>query len=147
MYHELFTMSASTTAAATTTPAITPSEPRMACFLARLRCSSRPSLTTSTTMTETLSCPPATSAALTSWSVQSMGEAVETAMVSMPLSGTIEERPSEQMIMRSPRSMSSEKWSAYMSGSEPSARVMMERDGWTRASSAVISPASTSSST
>ena len=73
--------------------------------------------------------------------------ALEMARSSMRLSGTMDERPSEQMITRSPFSTSSVKWSAYISGSEPSARVMMERDGWTRASSAVISPASTSSST
>ena len=98
-------------------------------------------------MTVTLSCAPSESVAETSASTQSMGVALETAMDSMALSGIIDDRPSEQTMMRSPRSTSSMKWSAYMSGSEPRARVMMEREGWTRASSAVISPASTSSST
>ena len=73
--------------------------------------------------------------------------ALEMATDSRSLSATMLERPSEQITTRSPAVTSSRKWSAYMSGSEPSARVMIERDGCVRASSAVISPASTSSST
>ncbi len=112
------------------------------------RCASTtPSSSTSTTTTVTLSCPPPSSAAATRLSAAACGVALETATASISESSTIEERPSEQMMTRSPVVTSSVKWSAYMSGSDPSARVMMERDGWTRASSAVISPASTSSST
>ena len=59
----------------------------------------------------------------------------------------MEERPSEHSSTRSPLSTSKVKWSAYMSGSEPRARVITERDGCTRASSGVILPESTSSST
>ena len=69
------------------------------------------------------------------------------AMVSTSPSDTMLDKPSEHRIRRSPSSMLRVKWSAYIAGSEPSARVMTERLGCTRASSAVISPASTSSST
>ena len=109
--------------------------------------SARPSSRTSTTTTVTLSWPPAASASLTSVSAACCGVAVETAIPSISESSTMPDRPSEQMITRSPAETLSVKWSAYMSGSEPSARVITERDGCTRASSAVISPASTSSST
>ena len=115
----------------------------------RLRwCSSTtPSSSTSTTTTVTLSCPPAVSAAATRLSAAICGLGDETATASISESSTIEESPSEQMTMRSPDETAMLKWSAYMSGSEPSARVMTEREGCVRASSAVISPASTSSST
>ena len=135
-------------------PASTASVARMARTMKksrRMRCarwvSARPSSRTSTTTTVTLSWPPAASASLTSESAACCGVAVETAMASIRESSTMPDRPSEQMITRSPAEMLSVKWSAYMSGSEPSARVITERDGCTRASSAVISPASTSSST
>ncbi len=106
-----------------------------------------PSFRMSTTMTVTLSAPPAVSAAETRLSAACCGVALETATDSISLSGTMLESPSEQMITRSPLATSMEKWSAYISGSDPRARVMIEREGCTRASSAVICPASTSSST
>ena len=59
----------------------------------------------------------------------------------------IDDRPSEHSSTRSPRATSIVKLSAFMAGSLPSARVMIERLGWMRASSGVISPAATSSST
>ena len=90
--------------------------------------------------------PPA-SAADTRLSAAVWGSTHETAMSSISESSTMEESPSEQMMMRSPASTSIVKWSAYMLGSEPSARVIMERLGCRRASPTVISPASTSSST
>ena len=98
-------------------------------------------------MTVTLSAPPAVSAAETRLSAACCGVALDTATDSISLSEIIDERPSEHRMMRSPVLTSREKWSAYMSGSEPSARVMMEREGCVRASSAVIWPESTSSST
>ena len=106
-----------------------------------------PSSTRSTTTTVTLSEPPAASAASTRLSVQICAVEDWTAMRSISPSEIMDERPSEHRMSRSPSSMLSWKWSAYMSGSDPSARVMTERLGCTRASSAVISPASTSSST
>ena len=73
--------------------------------------------------------------------------AVEQEMASILESSTIEDSPSEHTMILSSATTSSVKWSAYMSGSEPRARVMTEREGCRRASSAVISPASTNSST
>ena len=146
-YHELRTYSAiaPVTRARRTTIASRPPN------IQRLRyvrlASEEPSSRTSTTTTVTLSCPPPASAADTRLSAAVWGSTHETAMSSISESSTMEESPSEQMMMRSPVVTSSVKWSAYMSGSLPSALVMMERDGWTLASSAVISPASTSSST
>ncbi len=127
-------------------------EGRMAAIVTlrrRTRCASRmtPSSTRSTTTTVTLSWPPAASAASTRLSTQICAVEDCVAMFSISLSGIMLERPSEHRIRRSPSSICRVKWSAYMAGSEPSARVMTERLGWTRASSAVISPASTSSST
>ena len=87
------------------------------------------------------------SAAATRLSAACCGVALETASASISLSGIMDESPSEHRMTRSPLLTSSEKWSAYMSGSEPRARVMMEREGCVRASSAVIWPESTSSST
>ena len=98
-------------------------------------------------MTVTLSEPPAVRAEATRLSAACWADAAETATDSMSASEIMDERPSEHTMMRSPFATSSEKWSAYISGSEPRARVMMEREGCTRASSAVIWPESTSSST
>ncbi len=80
-------------------------------------------------------------------SAHAWGEIDETIASSMTSSAIIDDRPSEHSITRSPRTTSIVKWSAFMAGSLPSARVMMERLGWMRASSGVISPAATSSST
>ena len=112
------------------------------------RCSrTMPSSSTSTTITETLSCPPSASASARRLSAAPWGVTLDTATASMCASEIMDESPSEQMMMRSPASTSIVKWSAYMLGSEPSARVIMERLGCRRASPTVISPASTSSST
>ncbi len=115
------------------------------CFLASSR--ARPSSVMSTTTTVTLSPPPAASAASTRLSVQIWAVELCCATRSISPSGIMLDKPSEHRIRRSPSSILREKWSAYMAGSEPSARVITERLGCTRASSAVISPASTSSST
>ena len=146
-YHSLLTKAmkrAATATSVTSTPAVkVPMRWRR-----RLRAASaRPSLRMSITRTVTLSAPPAERAAETSLSAAACGLALETASSSISASSIIDERPSEHRMMRSPLWTSSVKWSAYISGSEPSARVMTERDGCTRASSSVISPASTSSST
>ncbi len=137
----------STTAATARKAASTPTQARTARRRPRRRMSSLPSFLMSTTMTVTLSWPPAMRAADTRASAQTWGLAEVTQMSSISASVTMDERPSEHRITRSPASTPMVKWSAYMSGSEPRARVMTEREGCTRASSAVISPASTSSST
>ena len=109
--------------------------------------SATPSFLTSMTMHVTLSLPPSASAASTRASAQVCGVAHDMSVSSITPSVTIEERPSLHRSTLSPLETSMLKWSACILGSLPKARVMTERLGWMRASSGVICPAATSSST
>ena len=100
---------------------------------------------TSTTITEMLSRPPWRLAAATSSSAAAWDRSTVVTIWWISLSWTSSDSPSEQTTKRSPRTIGSVQASTRTDGSMPSARVMMLRRGWVRASSSVMCPVLTSS--
>ena len=101
---------------------------------------------TSTTITETLSRPPWRLAAATSSSAAACGSVDRRQdLVDLVVVDLVGRARRSRATKRSPRTIGSVQASTRTDGSMPSARVMMLRRGWVRASSSVMWPALTSS--